>query len=206
MRLLFSTGSPFARIVRIALLETGLDVRVAKQEIARTRLYSPESEVLAFNPIGRVPTLELDDGTILTESKLILDYIDAINPGPPLLPRDGSDGWRTLAELGQAWGLLDSIVAWVRALQQSQPQRVTAVITGETTRANRAADALEVAVAKEAYTGSLNAAQIVLGVGLGLIEPRLSVWKWREGRPGLSLWFDAIAARPSFRSTVPPPL
>jgi glutathione S-transferase len=206
MRLLFSAGSPFARIVRIALLETGLDVRVAKQEIARTRLYSPESEVLAFNPIGRVPTLELDDGTILTESKLILDYIDAINPGPPLLPRDGSDGWRTLAELGQAWGLLDSAVAWVRALQQSQPQRVTAVITGEIARANRAADALEVAVAKGAYTGSLNAAQIVLGVGLGLIEPRLSVWKWREGRPGLSLWFDAIAARPSFRSTVPPPL
>jgi glutathione S-transferase len=42
-----------------------------------------------------VPTLELDDGTILTESKLILDYIDAFNSGPKLLPRDGSDGWRT---------------------------------------------------------------------------------------------------------------
>jgi glutathione S-transferase len=54
-----------------------------------------------------VPTLELDDGTILTESKLILDYIDALNPGPKLLPRDGSDGWRTLAEMGQALGVLE---------------------------------------------------------------------------------------------------
>jgi glutathione S-transferase len=35
---------------------------------------------MAINPIGRVPTLELEDGTILTESKLILDYLDAINP------------------------------------------------------------------------------------------------------------------------------
>jgi glutathione S-transferase len=206
MRLFYSAASPFARIVRIALLETGLDARVAKQEIARSRLYSPESEVLAFNPIGRVPTLELDDGTILTESKLILDYIDAVNPGLRLLPRDGSDGWRTLAEMGQAWGLLDSVVTWLRALRSPEPQRVTAVVTSETTRANRAANALEIAVADGAYAGSLNAAQIVLGAGLGLIEPRLPVWKWREGRPGLSAWFDAIAAKPSFQSTVPPRL
>ena len=65
---------------------------MTKQELTRTRLYSPDSDVLVLNPVGRVPTLELDDGTILTESKLILDYIDALNPGPKLLPRDGSDG------------------------------------------------------------------------------------------------------------------
>ncbi len=93
MRLLYSAGSPFARLVRIALLETGLDAGVTKHELTRARLYSPESDVLALNPVGRVPTLELDDGTILTESKLILDYIDALHPGPKLLPRDGSDRW-----------------------------------------------------------------------------------------------------------------
>jgi len=206
MRLFYTVGSPFARIVRIALLETGLDARVTKQEVIRQRLYSVESEVLAFNPVGRVPTFELDDGTILSESKLILDYIDALNPGPKLLPRDGSDRWRTLAEMGQASGLLEGIVTWLRALRPREPERVSAVIAWETTRVNRAADALEVAVANGAYAGSINAAQIVLGVALGLIEPRLPVWKWRESRSGLSAWFDAIASRPSFQSTVPPPL
>jgi glutathione S-transferase len=206
MRLLYTAGSPFARVVRIALLETGLDARVTKQEITRTRLYSAESEVLAFNPIGRVPTLELDDGTILTESKLILDYIDAFNPGPGLLPRDGSDGWRTVAEMGQASGLLEGIVTWLRASGSAEPQGASAVIAREITRVNRAADALEVAVANGAYTGPMNAAQIVLGTALGLVEPRLPVWKWRGGRAGLSAWYDAIAARPSFQSTVPPPL
>jgi glutathione S-transferase len=202
MRLLYSAGSPFARIVRIALLETDLDARVAKQEVTRQQLYSAASEVVAVNPIGRVPTLELDDGVILTESKLILDYVDALNQGPKLLPRDGSDGWRTLAEMGQASGLLEGIVTWLRALRATEPE--LAVTARESARVNRTADALEVAVASGAFAGPMNAAQIVLGVALGLVEPRLPVWVWRERRSGLSAWYDAIAARPSFRSTVPP--
>ncbi len=206
MRLLYSAGSPFARIVRVALLETGLDARVIKQEVTRVRLYSAESEVLTVNPIGRVPTLELDDGTILTESKLIIDYIDACNPGPKLLSRDGSDGWRTLAETGQASGLLEGIVSWMRASASPKDKYAAAVIAREAPRVNRAADALEVAMANGAYTGPINAAQIVLGTALGLVEPRLPVWKWREGRSGLSAWYDRIATRPSFQSTVPPPL
>ena len=131
MRLLLSAGSPFARLVRIALLETGLDTLVTKQELTRTRLYSPDSYVLALNPFGPVPTLELDAGTILTESELILVYIDALNPGPKLLPRDGSDGWRTLAEMGQALGLLEGIVTWIRALVPPERQRAAAVISRE---------------------------------------------------------------------------
>jgi glutathione S-transferase len=206
MRLLYTTGSPFARLVRIALLETGLDASVTQQELTRARLYSAESDVLALNPVGRVPTLELDDGTILTESKLILDYIDALNPGPKLLPRDGSDGWRTLAEMGQALGLLEGVVTWLRALVPPEPQRALESIARESTRVNRAADALESVVAQGAYAGRINAAQIVLGTVLGLVEPRLPVWKWREARPRLSGWYDAIAARPSFRTTEPPRL
>jgi glutathione S-transferase len=206
MRLLYSTGSPFARIVRIALLETGLDARVDKQEITRERLYSIASEVLTCNPVGRVPTLELDDGVVLTESKLILDYIDAVNQGPKLLPRDGSDGWHTLAAMGQVSGLLEGIVTWMRTLRTKDPAGASAVIARESARVNRIADALQIAVGHGAFVGPMNAAQIVLGAALGLVEPRLPVWKWREGRSTLVCWYDAIAARPSFRSTVPPPL
>jgi glutathione S-transferase len=52
MRLLYSAGSPFARLVLIALLETGLDARVTKHEVTRRRLYSPESDVLVVNLVG----------------------------------------------------------------------------------------------------------------------------------------------------------
>jgi glutathione S-transferase len=206
MRLFYSAGSPYARIVRIAVLEAGLDGRVTKIEVTRTRLYSSESEVLTVNPTGRVPTLELDGGAVLTESQLILNYINAVSPSSGLLPRDGSDGWQALAEMGQAWGLLDSIVAWVRAQQSLEWQHAKAIVERESARAIRVADALEISVAKNGYSGRLNAAHIVLGAGLGLIEPRLPVWVWRDEHPCLSAWFETISARQSFRSTMPPPL
>ncbi len=206
MRLFFSAGSPFARIVRIALLETGLDEQVTKHEISRQRLYSPASDVLSFNPVGRVPTLELDNGSILTESKLILDFIDALNPGRKLLPRDGSDGWRILAEMGQASGLLEGIVTWLRALRLPDRESGAAIITKEAARVNRTADALDSAVAGGAFSGPINAAQIVLGSALGLVQARLTSWRWRQERSHLSGWYDFIAARPSFRATEPPPL
>lgn len=206
MRLLYTAGSPFARMVRIALLETGLDTLVTKRELTRAQLYSADSEVLVLSPIGRVPALELDDGTVLTESLLILDYIDVHARGPKLLPRDGSDGWRTLAEMGQAMGLLEGITTWLRALLLPEPERSATVIARESSRVNRAADALESVVACGAYSGQFNAAQIVLGIALGLIEPRMPGWKWRDGRPHLSQWYDVIADRPSFRATEPPAL
>ena len=204
MRLFYSPGSPYARIVRVALLETGLDARVQKQEVT---LRDPASTLLPHNPVGRVPTLELDDGTILTESLLILHYIDAMHTGARLLPRDGSDHWRVLSEMGIAVGFLEGIVTWARMLRNPENERARAVLDLETIRANRTADALEHAIANGAYAGPrMNAARIVLGCTLGWVEPRHPVWKWREKRPALSAWYNEIAAAPSFQVTIPPPL
>jgi len=203
MRLFYAAASPFARIVRVALLETGLDGRVDKQEVT---LRDPNSALLPYNPVGRVPTLELDDGTILTESLLILNYIDTLHAGRPLLPRDGSDRWRTLAAMGTAAGMLEGIVTWARELRRTENERSPGVIALETTRVNRTADVLERTVAQGGYAGEVNAARIVLGCTLGWVDPRHPVWKWRAGRPMLAAWFETIAATPSFQATIPPPL
>ncbi len=109
MQLYYAARSPFARIVRVALIETGLDAIVQKQEVA---LYSLESTLLPVNPVGRVPTLILDDGTRLTESQLILNYIDTRHSGPKLLPRDGSDNWRTPVGVGDS----SRFAGWDRCL------------------------------------------------------------------------------------------
>ena len=203
MKLFYAVGSPYARIIRVVLRETGLDSRVPEQEVT---LRDPNSGLLPFNPGGKVPTLQLDDGTILNESLLVLSYLDTQHGGRRLLPMDGSDGWRTLADTGRAIAFLDGISAWNRELRFGL--KAPGLIAIETARAVRVADGLERALGEGHYqgapNGSIDAAQIVLGAALENAARRHKVWAWRPGRPLLSAFLDEIARRPSFATTVQP--
>jgi glutathione S-transferase len=199
MKLFFAAGSPYARIVRVVLRETGLIARVPEEEVT---LRDPRSALLPFNPGGKVPTLLLDDGTTLTESLLVLAYLDTRHGGRRLLPMDGSDGWKTLANLGRAYAFLDAVTVWNRELRFGL--KAPGVIALETARADRAADAFEIALGEGAYGGPIDAAQIVLGAALENTARRHKVWAWRPGRPRLSAFLDEIARRPSFTATVQP--
>ena len=201
MKLFYGEGSPYARIVRIALLELGLDDAVEKEIVT---LRDPGSTLLPYNPVGRVPTLRLDDGSVLTETLLILFYLDTLHGRPPLLPRDGSDGWIGLCRLGTVMGLLDGIAVWNRELRRPEHERAPSMLALEHTRATRTLHALEQAVAASAYTGRLDAARIALGATLGWVERRHRTFAWRDGHPVLSAWYDDIAHTPSFTRTVPP--
>ena len=154
MKLFYASGSPYARIIRVVLRETGLDSRVPEEEVT---LRDPNSALLAYNPGGKVPTLQLDDGTILNESLLVLCFLDTQHDGRRLLPMDGSDGWNTLADTGRAYAFLDAITAWNRELRFGL--KAPGVIALETERANRAADAFETALTEGRYSGPIDAAQ-----------------------------------------------
>ncbi len=201
MKLFYASGSPYARIIRVVLRETGLDRRVPEEEVT---LRDPNSALLAYNPGGKVPALQLDDGTILTESLLVLAYLDTQHGGRRLLPMDGSDGWKTLAETGRAYAFLDAVTVWNRELRFGL--KAPGVVALETERANRAADAFETALGHGHYQGPVDAAQIVLGAALENIARRHKVWDWRLGRPRVSAFLDEIAQRPSFTATVQPEL
>lgn len=201
MKLFYAAGSPYARTIRVVLRETGLIDRVAEEEVT---LRDPNSALLAYNPGGKVPTLQLDDGTVLNETLLVLAFLDTQHGGRRLLPMDGSDGWRTLADTGRAIAFLDGISVWNRELRFGL--KAPGVIALETARAERAADAFEAALGQGHYRGEIDAAQIVLGAALENAARRHKVWNWRAGRPRLSALLDAIARRPSFMETVQPQL
>jgi glutathione S-transferase len=211
MKLFYAAGSPYARIIRVVLRETGLIARIAEEEVT---LRDPNSTLLAYNPGGKVPSLELDNGTILNESLLVLAYLDTAHGGRRLLPMDGSDGWTILADTGRAYAFLDAVTVWNRELRFGL--KAPGVIALETVRAERAADAFEVARGQGRYSGpidggqinagQINAGQIVLGAALENIARRHKVWAWRPGRPRPSGFLDELARRPSFTATVQPEL
>src|ERR1700674_3629963 len=109
MKLFYASGSPYARIARVVVRELGLESRIEEAEVT---LRDPNSSLLPYNPGGKVPALQLDDGTILNESLLILAFLDTQHEGRKLLPMDGSDGWKTLSELGRAYASLDAVTVW----------------------------------------------------------------------------------------------
>lgn len=200
MKLFYGPTSPYARIVRVALLETGLDAGVTQQEAT---LRDPASVLLPYNPVGRVPTLVLDNGVVLTESLLILTYLDTLHAGRKLLPTDGADGWACLARLGTVMGMLDGIAVWNRELRRPEHERSPAVIALETTRAGRTLDALNGVITDAGWNGPVDASQIALMAGLGYCEHRHKVAAWRTGRPALVAWYDRMAALPNFLATEP---
>jgi glutathione S-transferase len=201
MKLLYAAGSPYARIIRVVLRETGLDTRVPEEEVT---LRDPNSALLPYNPGGKVPALQLDNGTVLNESLLVLLYLDAQHGGRRLLPMDGADGWKTLAGLGRGYAFLDAVTVWNRELRFGL--KAPGVIALETERAERAADAFEKALGAGEFSGPLDAAQIVLGAALENLARRHKVWAWRPGRPRLSAFLDEIGRRPSFAATQQPEL
>src|SRR2546425_13007004 len=86
MRLLGGLHSGYTQKVRIALAEKGLAERVPFVLVTPEERRGPAHR--ARHPLGLVPVLELDDGSFLTESTPIIEYLDALFPGPPLVPAD----------------------------------------------------------------------------------------------------------------------
>lgn len=199
MKLFHSPGSPYARIARMAVIELGLEDRVAVEEAT---LRDPASVLLPHNPVGRVPALVLEDGTTVTETTAVLMVLDGLaDPARRLLP--GPDRPRALAGYGRVLGMMDGIAVWNRELRRPEHERSPGVIALEALRAVRVADALEGDVAAGGFAAK-DAGWLALVSLLGYCERRHRVFDWRPGRPALAALFDAAQARPSVARTVPP--
>ncbi len=117
--------------VRIALNLKGLAYEAVPVDLVAGGQHDPAYK--ALNPLGAVPTLVLKDGTVLTQSMAILEYLEALYPDPQLLPRDplaaaqvraaavviASDihpvnNLRIGKRLGQMGHAQDEIVEWMR--------------------------------------------------------------------------------------------
>ena len=200
MKLYITPGSPYARIVRIVVLEKQLESRV---EIVGAQTRSMDSPYYKIAPSGRVPYLARDDGVGLEESSVICRYLDHLDGKPEFdLPMD-EGMWEALRLGALATSLMDGLSVWLRETRRPENEQSPEIIRHETERAKRLIDAWETEIDCPTMQGKLNLAQISLVCALGL-EARNRNFRWREGHSRLRVWFDRLAARPSIAATVPP--
>ena len=199
MQLHVSLTSPYARKARIAIRELGLEQRV--QEV----LVDPWSDagLRAINPLSKVPTLVRDDGMVLFESLLIIEYLDASAGGGRLVPAGGEARWTVLARHALAQGIIDATVGITIERRRTGGEARAAVIL-------RHEAAITAALAR-AESDTLpvpgqfsDAGSIALASALGYLDLRMPDLGWREDRPRLAAWFGAIESVPSFNATRPP--
>lgn len=199
MKLYITPGSPYARMARIVVMEKGLERRV---EIVVARTRAADSPYYGINPSGRVPYLVRDDGVGMEESALVCAYLDRLDGKPTLaVPDDGS--WEASRLEGLARSLIDGLSVWGREILRPANEQSPGVIEHERERARRMCDVWEREIDHPLMHGPLNTLQLTLACALGL-EARNPGFRWREGRSKLDAWYERIAARPSFRATVPP--
>jgi glutathione S-transferase len=198
MKLYITPGSPYARIVRIVVIEKGLEKRV---EILQAKTRTAGSPYYEINPSGRVPYLVRDDGVGMEESSVICAYLDQLDGKPSFgLP----EGWEPRRLEALARSFMDGLLVWVREGYRPPNERSPTVIEHEKARAQRMADLWEREIDNPLLRGRPNMIQLTLACALG-IDARNPDFKWRAGHPKLAAWFDGFAARPSFAATAPPP-
>lgn len=202
MKLHNNPASPFVRMVRVTARELGIQDQI---EEIHTGVFLPvevHAAVAADNPLGRIPALVTDHGTVLFDSRVICEYL-VHNAGKlEFLPHEPVARFSILTLQALAQGIADSAVAlrYETALRPEE-MRWQKLIDRQTARINTALDALENDRADD--LDGVNLGTISVAAVLGYLDFRWPDWGWREGRPKLQAFYEEFSARPSMQSTIP---
>lgn len=190
-----SPASPFGRKVKIAASELGL---LDKIEITTADTTDPNEVLRSQNPLGKIPTLILEDGMTLFDSRVIIEYLDDLAGGGRLFPR-GAERFRQLRLQALADGIADAALLQVYEVRfRPEEGRNAAWVANQAGKINRALAELEAAppAFEHARIG-----EIALACALGYLDLRHE-GRWRANHSRLVAWLDDFAAHvPSFEAT-----
>jgi glutathione S-transferase len=191
-----SPASPFGRKVKIAALELGLMDRI---EIVAADTSDPADPLRQQNPLGKIPTLVLENGTTLFDSRVIVEYLDFLAGGGKLFP-EGEARFAQLRLQALADGLCDAALLQVYEVRfRPEENRNAAWVANQASKVERALIALE--LAPPAWPDRPRIGEIALACALGYLDLRFQ-GAWRAGHPALVAWLDAFAAKvPAFETT-----
>lgn len=198
MRLFCSPTSPFGRVAHIALREKGFEF-----ELAMVDPWTDDPSLREVNPATRVPALVLDDGTVLSESLLIVQWLERERPAPPLF----ADA-RVLQRAGLAMAVIEAAAQTIMGRRTVAPAPFDDTPMG--LRRRRAMvdsmQHLEQTVRQDcaghiASGSSLDAITAV--VAQDYLQLRFAGAPWLVPTPALDAWLVEARQSPSFLATAP---
>jgi glutathione S-transferase len=200
MKLHWSPRSPFVRKVMIVAHEVGL-----AEELERVRtvvaMTKPHPGLMVHNPLSKLPTLVVDDGTALYDSPVICEYLDRIT-GPRLFPQTLPERMTALRRQALGDGLLDLLVLWRNETLRPAEKQSQAHVDSFATRNTTVLDSLE-NEAPHLASSAHSIGHIAIGCALSYLDFRFAELPWRRERPALAAWHATFCDRRSVRATEP---
>jgi glutathione S-transferase len=203
MKLIGSATSPYVRKVRIVLAEKKLECEFVTEDV-----WSADTRMAQTNPLGKVPALVMEGGEVIHDSRVIVEYLDALSPVGKLIPSTGRERaevktWEALAD-----GVLDaSVLARLEATWggRSEAQRSPAWIERQLGKVDAALLAMARGLGDRPWLHGIHMslADIAVGCALGYLDFRFPQVPWRERHPQLAQYQSRLMQRQSFVDTQP---
>ena len=193
-----SLTSPFGRKPRLAAAVLGLADRI---EVVVANFLDDTDSLRAQNPLGKIPTLLLADGSALYDSRVIAEYFDYLAGGNRIIPAEPAARFAALKLQAIGDGILDAgVLRRLETIFRDEPLWSERWLGYQCGKMNRALDVLEATPPSDT---DILVGEIAVACSLGFIDFRLGD-DWRAGRSRLAGWFERFATRcPGFIESIP---
>lgn len=199
MKLLYSPNSPYARKVRIVMAEKRIECELVT-------VTGPHLALARYNPLGKVPTLVLDDDSALYDSRVIVDFLDNVSPIARLIPEGHRDRvavrrWEALAD-----GVLDAAILAVVESRRKQTDEGAAWIKLQMEKVNRGLAVIlaDLAGRQWCHNERYTLADIAVGCCLGYLDLRKpGGLDWTASLSELMPYYARLLERPAFAESAP---
>ena len=200
MKIFHSPASPFVRKCMVVAHELGIADRIEKLPSAASPV-KRDATILPKNPLGQVPTFVCDDGQVLFDSRVICEYLNAMQSGA-LFPAGGTERWARLTELSLADGMTAAaLLARYETMLRPEALRWSEWTEGQLAKVRSGLEWLE--TASISFGSRVDIGTIAFGCALGYMDFRFPSLQWRGEAPNTAKWFEGFNQRASMQATLP---
>ncbi len=201
MKLSYSPTSPFVRKATASLIELGLAERV--ERVAKDVRAGADADYRAINPLGKIPALILEDGTVLFDSPVICAYLQDLAGADKqgvLLPSQPPRAQQAHLWQAAADGILDACALRFQETLRAEGERSPAWMTKQEANVQATCAWFERQPFEE---HGFSLGTLTLAVALDYIPLRYPEYEWRTHHPKLAAWQKIFSERPCLQETLP---
>lgn len=199
MKLHWSSRSPYVRKVMICAYETGVAEKI-ERTYSIVSLSQPNAEVMRDNPLGKIPTLILDDGRILHDSTVICEYLDSLHANSRLFTKEGEARWTALRRHALGNGMLDTLLLWRSEMAKPAARQTPEWLSTFALKIRNALTVIEADADALAQT-PFGIGHVGIGTALAYLDFRFADLGWRIGHPRTDAWMQQFLQRESVQKT-----